>query len=46
MYRLFEVNALFDQWIEILKSNELNTCSYNDFVDLSKVKDISIKELV
>ena len=34
MYRLFEVNAFFDQWIEILRSNELNTCSYNDFVKL------------
>ena len=28
------MNAFFDQWIEILKNNELNTCSYEDFVKL------------
>lgn len=33
-YRLYDLKAFLEQWKSILETNELKTCSYNDFVEL------------
>lgn len=33
-YRIFEVEPFLKQWVDILKSNEMDNCLYDDFVKI------------
>ena len=33
-YRIFEVEPFLKQWVDILKSNEMENCLYDDFVKI------------